>query len=321
MSSDAQPAFIVVGEALIDLGASAAADGSYLARPGGSPLNVSVGLARLGQPVAFAGRLSDDPFGTILRRHLGRSGVDLGYVVSAREPSTIALVEITDGHARYQFTTGGADFQWTADELAFLPAGASALHFGSLTSWLPPGDSAVAAAVARIGRRGPVLVSYDPNIRPALQPDVRAARHQVESAVQFANVVKASLDDVRYLYPGREPDSVARTWLDLGAALVIVTAGAEGATGWLLRGPVVRRPASPGPVADTVGAGDAYTSGLLDALARRDLLAPAALAASLDAVVLTEVMDAAAVVAGITCSRPGADPPWRHEIVRARPPR
>jgi fructokinase len=317
--TDAQPTFIVVGEALIDLSASAADDGSYLARPGGSPLNVAIGLARLGQPTAFAGRLSDDPFGTILHAHLARSGVDLRHVVGAREPSTIALVEITDGHARYRFTAGGADFRWTEDELSFLPAGARALHFGSLTSWLPPGDSVLAAAVARIGRLGPVLVSYDPNIRPALQPDVDGARQQAESAIQLAHVVKASLDDVRYLYPDREPAAVARTWLDLGAALVIVTAGADGATGWLPGTPPVTRPAYPAPVADTVGAGDAYTSGLLDALASRDLLAPAALATMLDPGVLAAVMDWAGVIAGITCSRPGANPPWRYELPGSDP--
>jgi fructokinase len=306
--------FTVVGEALIDLAAAADEDGSYLARPGGSPLNVAVGLARLGQPTAFAGRMSADPLATILRDHLRKSAVDLRYVTTGPEPSTVALVELTGGQARYEFSAGGADFQWSPGELAFLPAGARALHFGSLTSWLAPGDRAVAAAVRRVRDTGSVLVSYDPNVRPGLQPDAAAARRQVEQSVSLAHVVKASAEDLDWLYPGEQAGVVARHWLELGAGLVVVTSGADGATGWTRQHPTVGRPSYPARVADTVGAGDAFTSGLLDSLARHALLDPARLLAALDPQVLGEVIDAASMVAAITCSRPGANPPWRAEL-------
>lgn len=305
--------FIVIGEALIDL-LPAADEGTYIARPGGSPLNIAVGLARLGQPTALAARLSADPFGTILRRHLDGSGVDQRYARTAAEPSTIALIELADGQARYQFSADGPDFRWTPAELAFLPGGARGLHFGSLASWLPPGDGAIVAAVSRIRAAGEVLVSYDPNIRPALQPDADAARAQVELSVCQAHVVKASADDLQWLYGPCDPGTVARRWLDLGAGLVVVTAGADGATAWTRPGPAVSRPAYPATVADTVGAGDAFSSGLLDALARRDLLSPAPVTAGLDAAVLAAVLDEAGLVAGLTCERPGANPPWRAEI-------
>src|SRR5580698_10592933 len=312
---DDQPArFVVVGEALIDLAAAADDDGSYLARPGGSPMNVTVGLARLGQPTAFAGRMSADPLAAILRAHLRKSGVDLRYVTSAPEPSTVALVELSGGQAQYQFSAGGADFQWSPGELAFLPAGARALHFDSLTSWLAPGDRAVAGAVRRVRDAGAVLVSYDPNVRPGLQPDAAAARRQVEQSVSLAHVVKASSEDLAWLYPAEQPGAVAGHWLELGAGLVIVTSGADGATGWTRQHPPVSRPSYPARVTDTVGAGDAFTSGLLDALARRDLLDPARLPGALDPLVLGEVMDAASMVAALTCSRPGANPPWRAEV-------
>jgi fructokinase len=309
---DGSPAFVVIGEALIDL-SPPAEDGSCIARPGGSPMNVAIGLARLGQPTEFAGRLSADPFGTVLRRHLERSAVGLQHVVPAADPSTIALVELAGGQARYQFSLG-ADFQWLAAELAFLPGGAQMVHFGSLTSWLPPGDAAVAVAVGGLRQGGSVLVSYDPNVRPALQPDAAAARRQVEQSVSLAHVVKASSDDLAWLYGPETVDAVARRWLDLGAGLVVITAGADGATGWTSKRPPVSRPAFPVDVVDTVGAGDAFTSGLLDALARRNLLAPTGLAALEDASTLAGILDDASQIAGITCSRAGANPPSRAEL-------
>ncbi len=313
MHGDDRLTFVVIGEALIDLTAPVA-DGSAIARPGGSPLNVAVGLARLGQRTAFAGRLSADPFGTVLRRHLERSGVDLRYVVAAPEPSTIALVELAGGQATYEFSLG-SDFHWSPDELAFLPGTAGAVHFGSLASWLPPGDAAIVAAMRRLRRRGSVLVSYDPNVRPSLQLDAAVARRQVEESVSLAHVVKASSADVQWLY-GQAADvgAVAGTWLDLGARLVVITTGADGATGWTAGQAPVRRPAFPATVSDTVGAGDAFTSGLLDTLARRDLLEPGRLTALSDAVMLADVISDASRVAGITCARPGANPPSRAEV-------
>jgi fructokinase len=304
------PTFAVIGEALIDL-ATPAKDGSAVARPGGSPMNVAVGLARLGERTGFAGRLSTDPFGTILRRHLERSGVDVRHVVTAAEPSTIALVQLADGHATYEYALG-ADFQWSASELAFLPGGALAVHFGSLASWLPPGDAAIAAAVSTLRSSGSVLISYDPNVRPALLPDRVSARQQIEQSVALAHVVRASLDDVHWLYgPQADVDVVADRWLAFGARLVVITMGAHGATAWASGRPPVSRPGFQTAVTDTVGAGDAFTSGLLDALALRGLLVPGRLGALEDRAKLAGVLDEASRIAAITCSRPGANPPSR----------
>jgi fructokinase len=315
------PSFAVIGEAVIDL--VDPGDGSAcLARPGGSPLNVAVGLARLGNPAAFVGRLSGDPLGTVLRRHLERSGVDLSAVVLAREPSTIALVELSGGQASYQFSAAGtADFQWSDAEVSVLPGSAAAVHFGSLGSWLPPGDEAVNRRMAELRARGSVLLSYDPNARPTLQGQAGAARVKVQRSAALAHVIKASAEDVDWLYGVSGPAgraAVAAGWLDLGASLVVVTAGADGATAWTRGLPPVTRPADPAPPVDTVGAGDAFMSGLLDALARRALLSPDSLAALRDAGTVGAILDDASVVAAITCSRPGADPPCRAEVERFR---
>jgi len=307
------PTFAIIGEAVLDL-AAPADDSAGTARPGGSPMNVAIGLARLGQPTAFVGRISDDLIGTVLRRHLERSAVDLRHVVHASDPSTIALVDLADGQARYQFSLRGADFQWTPSELAFLPDGAKAVHFGSLASWLPPGDVAIAGLVARLRRGRSVLISFDPNIRPDLLPDVYAARRKVEQSVSVAHVAKASTEDLGWLYGAESVDAIARHWLDIGAGLVVVTSGPDGATAWTGRMPPVSRPAFPAKVADTVGAGDAFMSGLLDGLCRRGLLAPASLAELSDATTLEAMLDDAALIAGITVGRAGANPPWRAEV-------
>ena len=217
----------VLGEALIDL-VETGDDDPRLARPGGSPYNVAIGLARLGQPAAFVGRLSRDPLGTVLRRHAERSGVDLSLAVDAPEATTIALVELADGVANYRFgVEGTADFRWSDAELAAVQDRLAALHFGSLASWLPPGDAAVARLVA--ARRERTLVSFDPNVRPHLQPDGAAARRRIEQLVPLAHVVKTSDEDLAHLYPGRDPDDVARAWLELGPGLVVVTRGGDGA--------------------------------------------------------------------------------------------
>ncbi len=305
-----EPAVAVIGEALVDIGA----DGTP--RPGGSPLNVAVGLARLGQPTALLARFGSDAYARLLRAHAAAAGVLLDWCVEATEPSATARVHLdADGVARYDFAVdGAADFGWSEPELT-VPSSARLVHFGSLASWLPPGDAVVAERVAALHAGGRVLISYDPNVRPPLQPDPVRARAQVQEAVRHAHVVKVSTDDLRHLYGDERPEEVAARWLAAGPGLVVVTAGASGVLG-ITRTGRVDRPARPVTVVDTVGAGDAFMSGLLDALVRRDLTSPAGLSA-LSPDQLGQILDDAALVAALTCARPGADPPTREEMMSA----
>jgi fructokinase len=224
----------------------------------------------------------------------------------------VALVELgTDGSARYHFGVDGtADFQWTAAELSRAPSHAGAVHFGSLASWLPPGDAPIARRIAALRDRG-AFVSYDPNVRPHLQPDAEDARTYVERSVALAHLVKTSEEDLAYLHPGAEVADVAASWLALGARAVVVTRGADGSRAFTANHSHARPPV-PVVVVDTVGAGDAFMSGLLDALARRDLLRPDAF----DAAPFDGLLDDAAQVAAITCSRAGANPPRATELGR-----
>src|SRR3954467_16000495 len=262
----------VIGEALIDLvmsppGPEHTGPPSYLAHPGGSPYNVAIGLARLGQPSRLVARLSGDAFGRQLHAHAEANGVDLSCAVAAAEQSTLAVVSLdAERNAEYDFYRNRtADWQWSDAELDRIPADASWIHTGSLASWTEPGAGVIAGQLRRRRQRQPVVVSYDPNIRPALLADHGSALAQVEAMVGLADVVKASAEDLAWLYPGRGADEVLRHWHGLGAAVVVKTDGGRGAR-FLAGGEIWPVPAGPVQVVDTVGAGDAFMAGLINAL-------------------------------------------------------
>jgi fructokinase len=184
-----------------------------------------------------------------------------------------------------------------------------------LATVLPPGKANVVDLVEREHERGRVTVSYDPNVRPALLGDAERARPEIERLVAVCDVVKVSDEDLRWLYPDQSDEDVARRWLASGPALVVVTRGGAGVYAVSAR-LELRRGAVAIDLVDTVGAGDSFTSGLLDGLRRADLVGGArrdALAA-IDDATLGSVIDEAVLVAAVTCSRPGADPPTRAEV-------
>lgn len=310
----------VIGEALIDL-VDSGDHVTFIAHPGGSPLNVAVGLARLGHPTALMARLAADGFGRVLREHAERDGVDLRGAPEATEPTTLAVVSLDErGRASYDFYLDGtADWQWTAEELAAVPDDTSILHAGSLATWTPPGDAVIAALMGHWhdDRRG--LVSYDPNVRPRIIGTPERGRPLIESCVRRAHVAKASEDDLNWLYPGRDLDCVAEDWLALGPDLVLITRGPAGATAYPREQAPVHRPAPAIELVDTVGAGDAFTAGLLGALADLAITDRAGLQAlGADATRLGAAVDDATLVAAITCERAGANPPTRSELAERR---
>jgi fructokinase len=306
----AGPRLTVIGEALVDL-VPGASPGCYQAKPGGSPFNVAIGLARLGHRTALMARLAGDAFGALLREHAAAEHVDLGYAPLATEPTTLAVVGLDrDARASYSFyAQGTADWQWTEAETARLPPDTAVFHMGSLASWTPPGDERIHAAAAALRRGGEVLVSYDPNLRPALLGQAARARSLAERSVSVAHIVKASREDVGWLYPGAGLDQVSGRWLDLGALLVVITDGRRGAHLFRAGAAPVHRPGREVRVADTIGAGDAFTAGLLGGLARRGLHTPERLRRCPPAL-LAQVADEAVLISALTCERAGADPPF-----------
>jgi len=303
---------VVCGEALIDLVPAPGGLG-YLARPGGSPANVATALGRLGVPTSLLARLSDDHFGRLIRRHLVESHVDLSLAVDVPERSTVAMVDLTPHRdAGYTFfIEGGADDGWCADGLAALPAGADALHIsGSLALAVATMGEAVEALLIR--ERGRRVISFDPNPRPALTPDVGALRPRIEAWLRHTDLVKASAEDLAWTLPGESVVDIAARWRSAGPALVVVTKGGDGV---YALGPAgaVDLPGMPADLVDTVGAGDAFTAGLLAALAGAELLSRERLD-TLSREDLVTCLDRAQRVAALTCARAGADPPWLAEL-------
>jgi fructokinase len=328
----------VAGEAVVDFVDEGG--GRYRAYPGGSAANVAVGLARLGVPCSILARVSTDALGGQLTSHLAGNGVSLRDVVRAAEPTTLALASLDEaGRAAYSFYfQGTADWQWRRDELpGALAPDVTALHAGSLTLEVAPGARVVEDLLAAERARGRVTISIDPNIRPHLAPGRADEVARVERQIRLAHIVKASEEDIDWLYPGLGCESVARAWRRLGPDLVVITLGAHGAYALGPGGIEVRRPARPVVVVDTVGAGDSFTAGLLDALSQRGLLGPAGGSAAapggspvagglvgaagigrISAREIAEVVDWAVLVATLTCERAGADPPTRQEALQTR---
>ncbi len=322
---------VVVGEALVDLLPSTPATATLgdvagsmqlTGRFGGSPANVAVGLARLDVPVGFAGRLARRGYGPWLRAHLQAEGVELDLSVDADEPPTMAVVTLDpSGVASYEFYgPDTADWAWLAHELPDPAALAGAsVHTGSLATGLPPGAGVICKWLERLRQREDVTISYDPNIRPSMLGDADLANGVVAPVLSCAHLVKVSEEDLDVLHPGVGVEDVVGRWLSVrdasGPSLVVVTAGKAGATAWHRSGRVVQRTPPGVKLVDTVGAGDAFTAGLLSALEGRGLLTPAALTAITEPDI-ERALDRANLVAALTCGRAGADPPRLKDLAR-----
>ncbi len=333
------PVITVVGELVVDLipvspstpagSQEAAAPGTrpaappppqYTAFPGGNALNVAVAAARLGAPTHLMARVGAGPFGDLLRDHAARNGVATDAMVAAEEPVSLAVVALAgDGSGSYSFHThGAADWQWTPDELARAwPAGTRIVHVGSISSWTPPGSAAIAAQVARVREEGTALVSFDPNVRPTLIADADAVRDRVAGLRRTADVVKVSAEDMAWLEPDADLDEAATRWAAEGPALVLVTDGGRPLRAARSGRPLLRRDVPPVQVVDTVGAGDSLAAGLFAGLVRTGVLDRTALL-ELPEPDLVALLDDAALVAALACTRPGADPPTRAEFEAAR---
>jgi fructokinase len=308
---------LTCGDALFDVFANPSSSTSSIAldaRVGGSPLNVAVALSRLGQSTAFLAKVSTDPFGRRLLAHLESEGVDTDLTVRTSAPTTLAIVALDDkGVPTYSFYTGGtADRSLEAAELpARLPDAVRVVHIGSYSTALEPTASSLEALVTR--ERGRRFISYDPNIRPSIVPDPELWRRRVAALTAQAHLVKASVEDIQFLYPGADVDGVLADWLDRGAGIAVATMGEVGAMAVTKQGITARVSSRTVKVVDTVGAGDTFQAALLTWLAEHGRLSPDDLA-TLSADDLNALLAFAARAAAITCSRRGADMPRRNEI-------
>ena len=306
--------FLSCGEALFDLFPSAETDAGFIfdARFGGSPFNVAIGLARLGRSAALLTGLSRDPLGRRLERTLKEEGVDTTYLVSKQQRTTLALVGLgPKGVPHYSFYGhDAADASLGDKDLPELPSSVAAMHFGSYSLVVEPSGSSLLELARR--HHDEKLVSFDPNPRLNIEPDVDRWRRRVEAFSKVADLIKVSDEDLGKLFPGDDIDRAIRRWSSVGAQLVVVTRGGGGAL-VSLRGQVFEAPAHRVEVIDTVGAGDSFQAGLLCAL---DELGKAT-KGGLGEVSLEEcrrVVDFAMAAAAMSCTRRGADLPRRSDL-------
>lgn len=304
---------VCCGEALIDFipARTEANEVAYVPKPGGSPFNAALTLGRLGARVGFMGGLSSDFFGTLLRDTLAASGVDLGYVVVADRPSTLAFVSLGGGEPQYAFfDESSASRLFDPSDAPALSPDVQCLQVGSISLVGEPAASRIERLF--LAERGRRVLSIDPNIRPSVVPDPNAYRARMAAMIAAADLIKISRADLDWLQPGVDHEAWAQACLHEGAALVVLTAGGEGALA-VTRTGTLHQPAERVRVIDTVGAGDAFTGGLLAALQRQGVLERERLR-DLGETELASALRYASRVAALTCTRAGADPPREADV-------
>jgi fructokinase len=300
---------LVAGESLIDL--IIGPEGTVHASPGGGPFNAARTIARLGQRARFLGRFSADPFGQVLTDKLVKDQVEVAVPERLAEPTALAIVALSEsGVPQYWFhLTGTAGFVLDEQTAAgALRAGVAALHVGSLGLVVEP----MAAELEHLVHHQlpePVLLLFDPNWRSQAIPDPDAHRARIRRILPRADILKVSTEDLAFLVPEAHLPEAARTLLGWGARCVLVSDG-PAPISVFTRDVHLSVPVPPVEVVDTVGAGDALGGAFLawwaeHKLGREHLADPTLLGAA---------VTAAASVAAVTCSRAGAEPPWRHEL-------
>ena len=300
---------VVAGEALYDLVLQGPSN-DLRGHPGGAAFNAARTIGRLEQPVAYLGRVSTDTFGTRLQGMLERDGVGLDSMVSTDDPTTLALAEVDhEGVARYRFYERGTAVPGLTPEVAIaaLPERVDMLHVGTLAITLEPVASALEAVVDHLADHA--LIAVDPNIRPTVIDDEPGYRERLERILGRSHVVKVSEEDLAWLDGDQPPVEAVRGLLAHGPTLGLLTRGPNGAL-VVTRTAEVAVPAPRAKVVDTIGAGDAFGGGFLawwseHGLTRDDL-------GTIDLAV--EATTFACLVAARTCSRPGAEPPFRSEL-------
>ena len=277
---------------------------------GGGPANTAKALARLGYEVDFIDGISSDANGVKARKELDRDGVGLALSLTSDKPTCTATLTLdSQGGASYDFLIEGTatfDFKnsWLPDPERLKP---SVLHIGTLATIIEPGATALFDWAVRVGEFAPII--FDPNIRPSVMGDRATYSAAVEKWASIASIVKVSDDDIKWLYPNETLDEVALRWIAQGVSCVVVTRGAHGLIGFTEHG-MEEVDGARITVVDTVGAGDTVGAIVVEGVIAHSV-------AGLQGHVLNEVLHKASVAAGITCSRAGAQPPYKHELIGA----
>ncbi|MEI6097589.1 MAG: carbohydrate kinase [Alphaproteobacteria bacterium] len=302
------------GEALIDMlpRTSTLGEACFAPYAGGAVMNTAIALGRLGAPSGFFSGLSNDMLGEILNDSLQASRVDTSFCARSNRPTTVAFVKLVNGQATYAFyDENTAGVLLSQDQLPKLPAAVTTLFFGGISLVNDPAASTYATLQARYCTTRVTMI--DPNIRPSFIVGKEGAyRARIAAMIGKADIVKLSDEDLTWLMGAGEVETQARSILSTGPKVVFITQGADGARA--ITATQNRRMASPRiTVADTVGAGDTFNAGALAALNSAGVLTKARLSALTD-IELDAALSLGTRAAAVTCSRPGANPPWAEEL-------
>jgi fructokinase len=301
------------GESLIDMIPAETVSGgvAYAPHAGGAVFNTAIALGRLGAPSGMLTGMSEDLFGELLRDSLKASKVDYNFSIISRRPTTLAFVKLTNGQAKYTFyDENSAGRMIEPSQLPVLDASIKAAFFGGISLAQEPCGSTYEALMAREAASRAVMV--DPNVRPGFAASEKTYRDRVERMVGMADIVKLSDEDLAWLEGEGGIDGKARAICARGPALVVITRGSEGATGYT-REHTVSVKARRTKVADTVGAGDTFNAGVMAGLHEQGLLEKGAIR-NLDQKAIEHALNLGAAAAAVTVSRSGANPPWRNEL-------
>jgi len=305
--------FLICGEALYDfflVKEEARGNLSFDARPGGSPYNVAIGMARLDASSALLTGMSDDMLGARLATILQDEGVGRDYLVRTGRRTTLSLVGVDEaGGPSYAFYgIGSADCSLTEDDLPEIGPEIRGLHFGSYSIAVKPVADAFASLLARTPG---LFVSLDPNVRPTIEPDMAIWRQRIDTIRPQTTLLKVSDEDIAMLYPNADPLDIVREWAKDGPALVVLTRGGDEVIA--IRGDEPFNATPPKTnVIDTVGAGDTFMATLLAEMSKQP--DPTAYIASLSKNDMERLLNRAATAAAITCSRRGADLPTAADL-------
>ena len=303
--------FLVCGEALFDMfedSALAGNDVQYVARPGGSPYNVAIGISRLGGKSALLAAISTDQFGNRLERGLQAEGVDCNYLVRTESLTTLSVVGLNENGEPSYSIYGTSARSLTSADVSDIPSVIKGLHFGSYPIVVQPVADAFAMLLEREADR---FISFDPNVRLSVEPDVELWRRKVEQFRNKADLIKVSDEDLEALYPDMEPIDIARSWLSGRTSLVILTQGAANIVALGEWGEVRITPPKV-TVVDTVGAGDTFHSALIAPFSNLD--DPIDALRSLTREGALQMIERASKAAAINCMRRGFDAPYDHEL-------
>lgn len=321
---------VVAGESLIDfvhrplLSVDGQSGPLYEACPGGSPYNCAIALGRLQTDVGFLCPLSDDALGGLLDAQLQNSGVKRLLPDPVAAPTSLAVVSLSpEGGPSYSFyRKDTAERQLDpAAVTAALPPGIEAFQIGSLALIERADGAAWSAALETAASRG-ALISIDPNVRTRLIGDHEDYRARLSAMLKRADMIKASDEDLDYLYPGLTPEEAIRSAMaDHGISLCILTRGKDGGTAFTAAGNRIARPAKifanvATGKGDSIGAGDSFQAGLLAWLQANGRLSKAGLA-GLSEEDLSQMLEFASTVAGLNCARTGCNPPTLDQVREA----